>query len=591
MYSYKEILKRINESNILEKYKKNKIIEIIKKIEESKVDIDLNYLANIIFEQTKLGFKLNEHKPIDYNTIKLLSVLSNESKLKSFLSINNNNLENFLILGDNLDSLRNISICYEGNDFSGIDLIYIDPPYNTINSQSYENKFDHNDWLFEMKEKLILSRDILKNSGSIMISIDDNMHSYLKVICDEIFGEENFLGNFVVGLVPSGRKNIAMAKIHEYVVVYCKDLKYFEGYFNEPSGDYDSFIRQGSNSKIEERPKRFYPILKDKNDDLFPISKEDYDFIHGNSKTEKGYNIKSILDNCETIKKKYIEKGYEVLFPIKNSDNFVWQNEFERFFNDYNKQINIFKNNESNLIKIYKWDKKKGIVYTQTNSKPVSIWVSKTTINDDFQEVEKSEEISSFKSIASSNGKKIMSQIFLKSEINNEYFFSSPKPLAFMKKLIQIATHNNPNALILDFFGGSGTTAHAILDLNMDDIKRGKKGERRFILCTRTIEKFKEENSSNYKTIDVGKICYERIYRIMNGKPSFETDELPKWCKENDAYGGNLNVYFVDDLNIEYNNDYSLDNINLDIYEKISKKKIKDKFELINKLFKNKLFK
>lgn len=592
MYSYKEILKRLNETNVLEKYKKEKLIEIIKKLDTANINIDLDYLSNIIFDSAKLGFKLNEHKPIDYNNIKLLSILSEHNDLKSFSSANKNDLDNFLILGDNLDALRNLSICYEGDDFSGIDLIYIDPPYNTINSQSYENKFDYNDWLFEIKEKLILSRDILKNNGSIMISIDDNMHAYLKVICDEIFGEENFLGNFVVGLVPSGRKNKAIAKIHEYVVVYCKDHNCFEGYFNEPSGKYDSFIREGSNSKINERPKRFYPIVKDKDNNLFPITKEEYDFIHSNNEgLDDEHLIQNILKKCEKIKSEYIEKGYEVFLPQKKDKNLVWQNEYKRFSDDYNKLINIFKNNEYIKMPIYKWDDKKGIIYTQMNSKPLSIWVSKTTVNDNFEENSDIQKNNDFENIASSNGKKIMKEIFLKNEINDEYYFSSPKPLSFMKKLIQIATQNNPNALILDYFGGSGTTAHAVMDLNAEDRKRGKIGNRRFILCTRIIENFKEENSKKYKTINVGKICYERIYRIMNGKPSNNLYDLPNWCKENEPYGGNLNVYFINNLSIGYNDNYSLDCVNKNIYEKIAGKEIDNNFDLINKIFKNNLVK
>lgn len=592
MYSYKEILDRLQKTNVLEKYKKEKVIEIIKKIDESKIDIDLDYLANIIFEQTKLGFKLNEHKPINFNNIKLLSVLSN-SELDSFNSVNDNKLDNFLILGDNLDALRNLSVCFEGDYTSGIDLIYIDPPYNTINSQSYENKFDYNDWLFEIKEKLIISRNILKKTGSIMISIDDNMHAYLKIICDEVFGEENFLGNFVVGLVPSGRKNKAMAKIHEYVVVYAKDLKYFDEYFIDSTGKYDSFIRQGSNSSIKERPKRFYPILKDKNNNLFPITEEEYNFIHNdNDNFDDEIKIQNIIDRCGEIKNKYLAEGYEVLLPVKNNKNFVWQNEYKRFNQNFQKTIEIFVNNKFDKIKIYKWDdRKKEIVYAQENAKPISMWLNKTTIDESYNISNENTKIDYFQSIASSNGKKMMNEIFLKDEINEEYYFSSPKPIEFMKNLIRIATYNNPDAIILDYFAGSGSTAHAIMELNEEDKKKGKKGNRRFILCTRLIEKFKEEGSNKYKEINVGKICYERIYRIMNGTTSKNNSQLPDWCKKNTPFGGNLNVYSVCDINIEYNNDYKLDDINNEIYQKISSKKINDNFELISKLFNKNLAK
>lgn len=589
MYSYKEILKRLKETDILEKYKKDKLIEIIQKLANSNLDIDLNYLSNIIFDSSKLGFKLNEHKPIDYNKIKLLSVLV-ESSLKSFNSINNNNLNNFLILGDNIDALRNLSICYDGDNLSGVDLIYIDPPYNTINSQSYDNKFDYNDWLFEMKEKLIISRDILKLNGSIMISIDDNMHAYLKVICDEIFGEENFLGNFVVGLVPSGRKNNAMAKIHEYVVVYCKDINSFDGYFFEPTGEYESFIRQGSNSSIYERSKRFYPIVMDNENNLFPICQEEYDWIHNDPTVESSKKIETILERCFILKEKYLGKKYTFLLPIKGDKKLVWQNEYERFSKNFNKEIEILKKGEHLQNKIYKWNGKE-IVYCQTMKRPISVWLSKTTIDDNFEEIDNSIKIDEFQSIASSNGKKMMSEIFLKSEIENEFYFSSPKPIAFMKKLIKIATYDKPNALILDFFGGSGTTAQAVMELNKEDKLIGKKGARRFIICTRVLEKFKEENKSNWKTVEVGKICYERIFRIMNGYPSSNNIESPKWCIDNKPFGGNLYVYSVEDLNIEYNSEYQLDLINKEIYEIISNKKYNNEFELINKIFQSNLSK
>lgn len=147
------------------------------------------------------------------------------------LDINNGGLENIMIEGDNFQVLTALNLINDGNGI--IDLIYIDPPYNTgqkdfIYNDSFVSKDDpyyHTTWLNFMEKRLVLARDILKETGVIFISIDEHEFAQLKLLCDSIFGESNFIENFI--WIKNSTKNLSKTTStnHEYVLSYAKNIE------------------------------------------------------------------------------------------------------------------------------------------------------------------------------------------------------------------------------------------------------------------------------------------------------------------------------------------------------------------------------
>ena len=166
-------------------------------------------------------------------------------------SLNFDTTENLYIEGDNFEVLKILQESY----LDRVKMIYIDPPYNTGNDFIYKDDFKqsreeyeeelgvedeeggklfrntdsngrfHSDWLSMMYERLVVARDLLRDDGVVFISIDDNEVHNLRKICDEVFGEENFIGNFIITSTPNGRDYGHIAKIHESCLFYSKNIE------------------------------------------------------------------------------------------------------------------------------------------------------------------------------------------------------------------------------------------------------------------------------------------------------------------------------------------------------------------------------
>ncbi|MFZ2970033.1 MAG: site-specific DNA-methyltransferase, partial [Minisyncoccia bacterium] len=187
---------------------------------------------------------------------------------------------NILIEGDNYHALSVLNYTHQGK----IDVIYIDPPYNTGNkSWKYNNDFvekedafRHSKWLSFMSKRIRIAKNLLPDNGIIVIAIDDYEHHTLRLLMDEIFGEENRLGTIAVVHNPRGRNDDKyFASMHEYMLVYAKNNTFAKvGYFELTDDEIDkynktddisaynetSFMRTGNNSTRDTRPKLFYPI-------------------------------------------------------------------------------------------------------------------------------------------------------------------------------------------------------------------------------------------------------------------------------------------------------------------------------------------
>lgn len=390
---------------------------------------------------------------------------------------------NFIFEGDNYHTLYTLNFTHKRK----IDTIYIDPPYNTGNKSwrynndyiDKEDRFRHSKWLSFMSKRLRLARRLLKETGIIICAIDDYEFASLKLLFDEIYGEQNRLGTLVVVHNPRGRNDDKFfASQHEYVLVYAKNSdKATIHHFALNDDDKDqykkaddispfaetSFIRTGNNSKRTERPNLYYPI-------------------YYNEKTNELSLTKS--------------KGWEELLPLNNDgEEKTWRWGKETFLELQATELFVKKVKGEN--KIYK----KRRLTDNTGKKPKTVWYDS-------------------KYDASSNGIMLLQKI-----LGKDNTFNYPKSLYAVKDILEITT--DKNSLILDFFAGSGTTGQAILELNLQD-----KGNRQFILCTNNENQICEEVTyPRIKKVIEG-------YNDKKGIPAnvkyFKTDYVPFVLTDND---------------------------------------------------------
>ncbi|NMC58445.1 MAG: site-specific DNA-methyltransferase [Candidatus Methanofastidiosa archaeon] len=350
--------------------------------------------------------------------------------------------ENLIIKGNNLITLHTIKSQFRGQ----VKMVYIDPPYNTEgenNTFIYNNNFNHSSWLTFMKNRLEVAKDLLTEDGVIVITIDDYEYAHLKLICDEVFNRENYVGTIVIQSNPRGRTiNSYFATCHEYALFYAKDI--YNVTINnikltkQQELDFDNkddiseyrllpFRRSGGTSTPEERPNSYYPIYYDEKHKVFSLEKID---------------------------------GYLEIFPIdKLGKKRVWRQTRPSFLEAVKRGDMVCKKSNGKYV-IYMKDRIK------EGRKPKTIWTES-------------------KYDASANGTMILKDIF-----NGEKVFSYPKSLFSVKDTIDIITERGGNDIVLDFFSGSGTTAHAVIELNQED-----NGRRQFILCEQMdyIEKVTKE--------------------------------------------------------------------------------------------------
>ena len=391
-------------------------------------------------------------------------------------SVNFDTTDNLFIEGDNLEVLKLIQKSY----YEKIKMIYIDPPYNTGNDFVYNDKFGqeleeylritgqvdsegkkiststdssgryHSQWMNMMYPRLFLARNLLRMDGIIFISIDDNEVDNLKKICDEIFGEENFVDTICwKKKYGGGAKEKFLVSVHEYILVYAKDK------FNLPEilVDFDM-----------EKARRFYKFKDDKFDTL------GYHRTHP-LEAVKSFDIRANLRFPVTA-----PDGKEVM-PKRQ-----WRWSKERFKEALAKDEVIFSKNKE------------------------GDWVlsSKQYLNNEMGEQRKTKAQSLIDDIFTQEGTKEIFNVFGDAKI-----FPFPKPTALMKRLIEIGGVSNDD-IVLDFFAGSGSLPHAVLDVN----NRQNKNVR--FVCVQLPEATDTESEANkagYKTIaDISK---ERIRRVI----------------------------------------------------------------------------
>ena len=381
--------------------------------------------------------------------------------------------ENLFIEGDNLDALKLLQESYLGK----VKMIYIDPPYNTGKDFVYHDNFKadaeeydeateykdeegniqykkneksngryHSDWLSMMYPRLKLARNLLSERGVIFISIDDNEQANLRKLCDEIFGEENFVGKIVVAKgTTTGQDANDIGSSVDYMFVYSKDKSSYIpnglpldekdiARFNleDDKGKYSilQFRKTGTNDRREDRPNLYYPLTAPDGRTVLPIGPGGYE------------------SNWRTNKKQFDKWVQEGIIEWKKNEQGEYKPYVKYYLEGRTKQV-------SNL-----WNDIEG-------NKKASITVK---------------------------------------ELVGKNIFTNPKPVGLIKKALGISTSDSD--IVLDFFSGSGTTAHAVMQLNAED-----GGNRKWIMVQLPEEtpEGSEARKAGYENIP--EIARERIRR------------------------------------------------------------------------------
>ena len=319
---------------------------------------------------------------------------------------------NLLIKGNNLIALYCLKAHLKHKPQNQkVKLIYIDPPYNTGNdSFNYNDRFNHSTYLTFMKNRLEIARELLRDDGVIFVQCDDNEQAYLKVLMDEIFGRENFDTCITHIVKPEGRMYGNIAKTHEYILVYAKNITLLE--FNE----------------IEKSEHKF-----------------EFEDEFG------GFNLQGLRNR--NVKKNNSLTCASLRFPFFVS-NEIDKNGFYKVFTEFtNNTTEVYPSIVDGLESIWRWSKEKCV------NEPQNICARKNADNtfSIFQKSRKSttraKSIFWDKEMITQKGTQEIKALFANS---NTDLFSTPKPEALLKRIIEIST--NQNDLVLDFFAGSGTT-------------------------------------------------------------------------------------------------------------------------------------
>ncbi|NOX09590.1 MAG: site-specific DNA-methyltransferase [Gammaproteobacteria bacterium] len=436
-------------------------------------------------------------------------------------SVDFDTTKNIFIEGDNLDALKLLQETY----LDKIKMIYIDPPYNTGNDFIYNDNFTvdkgeydeasgqrdeeggrlvanpdsngryHSDWLSMVYPRLKLARNLLRDDGVIFISIDDNEQSNLKKLCDEIFGEANFVAQISVQLNPRGRNlDKFIAKTHETVLVFVKDYMNEDSIFGmqkegrmvkeyNKTDDIGQHRLTGLRNRNQAfnpktRPKLYYPLYIEQL--TGHVSLEESDIFVDEIWPDTPDGVKT----CWTWGKEKVVKENHLLIAEKTGDG--WRVYRKDYLLDEDGKT------ATTLVK--------------------SLWLDKK-INNDY-------------------GRKIIKELL------GSAVMSFPKSVDLIKKLIQIGAREED--LVLDFFTGSGTTSHATMQLNAED-----GGSRKCISVQLPEETDETSEAFNAGYKNIAEISKERIRRA--GK-KIKEDNIDKEGIENLDTG--FRVFKIDSSNM-----------------------------------------
>ena len=463
-------------------------------------------------------------------------------------SLNWDNTQNLFIEGDNLEVLK----CLQRSYYGKVKMIYIDPPYNTGKDFIYPDKYSetldtylqytgqknsegksfstnmetdgriHSKWMSMMFPRLFLARNLLREDGVIFISIDDNEVTNLRKICDEIFGEENFIGQFIINSTPNGRDYGHIAKNHELCLFYAKNADECKTYllpddnkqfkYNDEKGSFNIHPLYNSNEAFhrKNRPNLYYPFYLYTDKPIRDLGENFYKI--GFKEEQQKHTIKILPPRSQ-----------------KNQVPFVWRWGKDKSLENLNQEIVGYKTSDNSYRIMQKM---------RNNKKLIRSIISGTEFT-------------------SRKGTAEVEQLF------DGKIFYFPKPIGLIKYFLNSGT--DKNSIILDFFAGSGTTAHAVYEKNLED-----GGNRKYIMVQlpEPTQKESESYKAGYKNIaDIGK---ERIRRVI--KKIKEESQQKKLLVENqqkELFDSNRSK--LQENGNPGGNEVSLDKNNMDLGFKVFK--------------------
>ncbi|BDX21151.1 DNA methylase N-4 [Polynucleobacter sp. TUM22923] len=390
-------------------------------------------------------------------------------------SVDFDTTQNLFIEGDNLDALKLLQETY----LNKVKMIYIDPPYNTGNDFIYEDDFAedsasyfersnqkdiqgnrlvantesngrmHSDWLSMIYSRLKLSRNLLREDGLVFISIDDNEGANLRKLCDEIFGEENFVDCIIwKKRYGGGAKEKHLVTLHEYILIYAKSIN-------------------------------------DLGEIFIPLSDESIQRYYKSKDTN--FSIRGPYRTHPLEAGKAVDERVNLVFPIEAPDGTLINPKRQWYWS--RERVRIAASNAE--LEFLKDKKGEWSVH------------SKQYLKDEHGITREAKAFSLIDNVFSQHGTNEILDIF-----GNAKIFSYPKPSKLIEQLLEIGTSSGGDEIVLDFFAGSSSTAHALMTLNLRD-----GGTRRGIMvqlpevCDLGSDAFK----AGYKTI--AEICKDRIRR------------------------------------------------------------------------------
>lgn len=503
-------------SNLSQK-RRAEMLEYLNHLKEIHTDdesrIALSKIETALTEK-KYGLVWEEHEEeVDKKLVHNIPVLREVEERK--IVADENKDFNFLLEGDNLHSLKLLEKTHKGK----IDVIYIDPPYNTGNKDfiyddnyiGSDDGYRHSKWLSFMNERLSISKELLSDNGIIFISIDDNEQAQLKLLCDEIFGENAFLNKLVI---KTGDVYGAKAAHIEKTFVKTKD--YVLVYANEKNKYIDKIPLY--DSLLELYDPHYTHIIKNKT----RLNIVDYLKSDDNIKNEfDKYNLKVNKKNINHLLN--LSKNFNKIFLEDIAPHLYKDSQFNQDLSDDVKS-NVFENGITNY-------KDKILMSTSGNKiRHLQAFNDVIRLSDDKEPVY-------WRTIPRGdcwiNFSKDMGNVGKEGKVS---FSNGKKPVRLILQLLKWT--NRKEAVILDYFAGSGTTGHAVMQLNKED-----GGNRKYILCT--------NNENNI----CEKITYQRMKNIQEELPHnlkyYETEFIPKLSEDEEILSSKLLDYIKEMVELE----------------------------------------
>ncbi|MBD5467323.1 MAG: site-specific DNA-methyltransferase [Lachnospiraceae bacterium] len=517
----------------LSQIKREQMISFLEKLKEQHSDDESLIAINQIEKELtskKYGLVWEEHEEeVDVKMQTHIPVFT-EDKEKEIVGNPESDEYNFLLEGDNLHSLKLLEKTHKGK----IDVIYIDPPYNTGNKDfkyddnyiEKDDTFKHSKWLSFISKKLLIARKLLNSSGVIFISIDDYEYAELQILCDEIFGSMNYMCTFVWKVTGHTDNQDEITKNHEYILCYAKN-KFFTQINNvvDPNiGEESKIKRDFAENSITKNGYKNPPSFID-----LPIGFPcETECLHRDRMENFAEFYAEVMSNKFISRE--LSKKYGAIYPIPITDMDVedyklvtpckvfsgWMNngKLKRFIENKCQPIN------DGNTKVKFFLSKNGVIYYRRDNRQ-SHYVQTVLENMGTTETNR----------------------YMLEDMG--FAFDYPKPIQLIKYLLSLYAKND--AVILDFFAGSGTTGHAVLEHNNETSDTWK-----VILCTNNENNICEEVTyQRLKTVITGLRADGSQY--SDGLPSnlkyYKTDFI---SKDNEELYDNLLDHIVEMIQLQY---------------------------------------